>query len=62
MWSDIDGLLETDIQRKRWLANHIYAPAIGEIQAYLLGAKNDMQIYNQLVWEVSGNAGPENRA
>lgn len=62
MWADIDGLLETDIQRKRWLANHIYAPAISEIQAHLLNAQTDMRVYNQLVLEVSENAGTKNRA
>jgi hypothetical protein len=62
MWADTEGLLDTDIQRQRWLANHIYAPAIGEIQAHLLESTTDMNVYNQLVQEVSEHAGAENCA
>lgn len=62
MWADTEGLLDTDIQRQRWLANHIYAPAIGEIQAHLLETTTDMNVYNQLVQEVSEHAGAENCA
>ena len=57
LWKENDDVSSLEQQRNKWLANHMYAPAIAEVHMHLLDAGAELEIYKQLLMEVSGNAG-----
>lgn len=57
LWQASMDASELEKRRKRWLANHMYAPAIAEVHAHLVDAKAEFEVYHQLISEVRDNAG-----
>lgn len=56
LWQESHETPSLEQQRNKWLANHVYAPAIAEVCAHLRGANAELEVYQQLVLEVSSNA------
>ena len=57
LWQENNEIPSLEQQRNKWLANHVYAPAIAEVRTHLLDARAELEVYQQLVLEVSSNAG-----